>query len=119
MAKIVPFLSGAPIFQKTASAIVLTLSSIALGCIGALGPDFSSWSRAFAVVGLVFPLGVCALLGLVKPAFFGEPRYFINLSSFFDAPCRCRDQLGSPTPAHSMRRDASRTLASGAPPYPL
>jgi mannosyltransferase len=77
VAKLVPFLSSAPVFQKTVSAIVLTLSSIALGCIGALDPDFSSWSRAFAVVGLVFPLGVCALLGLVKPAFFGEPRYLL------------------------------------------
>jgi mannosyltransferase len=77
VAKIVPFLSGAPVFQKTASAIVLTLSSVALGCIGALDPDFSSWNRAFAVVGLVFPLGACALLGLVKPAFFGEPRYLL------------------------------------------
>ena len=77
VAKIVPFLSGAPVFQKTPSAIVLTLSSIALGCIGALDSDFSSWSRALAVVGLAFPLGVCALLGLVKPAFFGEPRYLL------------------------------------------
>ena len=77
MAKIVPFLSGAPVLQKTASAIVLTLSSVALGCVGALYPDFSPWSRAFAVNGLVFPLGACALLGLVKPAFFGEPRYLL------------------------------------------
>jgi hypothetical protein len=77
MAKIVPFLAGAPVFQKTASAIVLTLTSVALGCIGALDLNFSSWSRAFAVNGLVFPLGACALLSLFKPAFFGEPRYLL------------------------------------------
>jgi hypothetical protein len=77
VAKIVPFLSGAPLLQKTASAIVLTLSSVALASIGALDPDFSSWSRAFAVNGLVVPLGLCALLALVRPEFFGAPRYLL------------------------------------------
>jgi len=77
VAKIVPFLSGAPLSQKTASAILLTLSSVALASIGALDPNFSSWSRAFAVNCLVFPLGLCALLGLVIPAFFGDPRYLL------------------------------------------
>jgi hypothetical protein len=75
--KIVPFLSGAPLFHKTASTIVLALSSVALGCIGAFDPDFSSWSRGFAVSGLIVPLAVCALLGLIKPAFFGDPRYLL------------------------------------------
>lgn len=77
VAKIVPFLSGAPLFQKTASAIVLTLISVALASIGALDPDFSLWSRAFAVNGLVVPLGLCALVALVKPEFFGAPRYLL------------------------------------------
>ena len=77
VAKIVPFLSGAPVFHKTVSAIMLTLSSVALGCIGALDPDFSSWSRGFTVSGLMVPLGACALLALVKPAFFGDPRYLL------------------------------------------
>jgi hypothetical protein len=75
--KIVPFLCGAPSFQTTASAIALTLISIALGCIGALNRGFFSWGRAFTVNGLVVPLGLCALLSLVKPAFFGEPRYLL------------------------------------------
>jgi mannosyltransferase len=78
MAKIVPFLSGAPLFQKTPSAIVLTLSSIALAGFGALAADsYSPWSRAFTVNGLMVPLGLCALLSLVKPAFFGESRYLL------------------------------------------
>src|ERR1700687_181658 len=42
MTKIVPFLCGAPFFQKTAFAIALTLGCLGLGCIGALDPDFSS-----------------------------------------------------------------------------
>jgi len=77
IAKIVPFLSGAPFYQKTASAIALTLVSVALGCIGALADDFSSWGRAFTLNGLVVPLGLCGLLSLVKPAFLGEPRYLL------------------------------------------
>ncbi len=77
MAKIVPFLCGAPFFQKAASAIALTSGSIALGCIGALNPDFSSWDRAFTLSGLVVPLGLCGLLSFVKPAFLGEPRYLL------------------------------------------
>jgi hypothetical protein len=77
VAKIVPFLSGAPLFHSTASAIVLTLSSVALAAIGALDRDFSAWSRAFVVNGLMVPLGLCALLGLVRPAFFGAPRYLL------------------------------------------
>ena len=75
--KIVPFLFGAPFFQKAASAIALTLSSVALGYIGAVNQDFSSWSRAFTLNGLLVPLGLCGLLSLVRPFFFGEPRYLL------------------------------------------
>ena len=60
-----------------ASAIVLTLSSVALASIGALDRDFSAWSRAFVVNGLMVPLGLCVVLALIKPAFFGSPRYLL------------------------------------------
>jgi len=77
MAKVVPFLCGVPLFMKTPSAIALTLSSIALAAIGTLTAKFSLWDRMFTVNALVVPLGLCALLSLVKPAFFGEARYLL------------------------------------------
>jgi Dolichyl-phosphate-mannose-protein mannosyltransferase len=77
MGKVMPFLSGAPLLTKTPSAILLTLSTISLAAIGAFAIDFSLWSRTFTVNGLVVPIGLCALLSLVKPAFFGESRYLL------------------------------------------
>lgn len=77
MAKVVPFLCGAPLFTKTASAILLTLSSTGLAAVGAFTADFSRWSRTFTVNGLIVPLGLCALLSFFKPAFFGESRYLL------------------------------------------
>ncbi len=77
MAKVVPFLCGAPLFTKTPSAILLTLSSIALAAIGAFAAEFSRWSRTFTANGLVVPLGLCALLSFFVPAFFGESRYLL------------------------------------------
>ena len=77
MAKVVPFLYGAPLFTKTPSAILLTLSTIALAAIGAFAADFSLWSRTFTVIGLIVPLALCALLSFFKPAFFGESRYLL------------------------------------------
>jgi hypothetical protein len=78
MAKVVPFLCGAPLFTKTPSAILLTLTSVGLALVGAFASDLAPrWNRVFTINGLFVPLGLCALLSLVKPAFFGESRYLL------------------------------------------
>jgi len=59
----------------------LPLSSVALASIGALDRDFSAWSRTFAVNGLVVPLGLCALLALVKGCVFRVTTLLIGMPS--------------------------------------